>query len=143
MGCHFLLQGIFLTQELNLHLLCLWHWQVNSLPPCHLGSILSTDVTQMEGLEGKDHAKCCADGRQSLTHHSQHLWILMAEGLAQVPRSGTFFPFFQVFLREEFPSELCSRIINSTFTFHLPLRENSTHIWGHYLFFHNYSWICH
>ena len=25
--CHFLLQGIFLTQGLNLHLLCLLHWQ--------------------------------------------------------------------------------------------------------------------
>ena len=28
-GCHFLLQGIFLTQEWNLHLL---HWQAGSLP---------------------------------------------------------------------------------------------------------------
>ena len=28
-GCHFLLQGIFLTQRLNQHLL---HWQVGSLP---------------------------------------------------------------------------------------------------------------
>ena len=34
-GCHFLLQGIFLTQGLNLHLLC---WQANSLPLCHLGN---------------------------------------------------------------------------------------------------------
>ena len=34
-GCHFLLQGIFLTQGLNLHLL---HWQANSLPLSHLGS---------------------------------------------------------------------------------------------------------
>ena len=32
MGCHFLLQGIFPTQGLNLHLLCLLHWQVGSLP---------------------------------------------------------------------------------------------------------------
>ena len=31
-GCHFLLQGIFLTQGSNLHLLCLWHWQADSLP---------------------------------------------------------------------------------------------------------------
>ena len=29
LGCHFLLQGIFLTQGSNLHLL---HWQVDSLP---------------------------------------------------------------------------------------------------------------
>ena len=34
-GCHFLLQGIFLTQGLNPHLL---HWQVDSLPLHHLGS---------------------------------------------------------------------------------------------------------
>ena len=27
MGCHFLFQGIFLTQGSNLHLLCLLHWQ--------------------------------------------------------------------------------------------------------------------
>ena len=29
-GCHFLLQGIFLTQRLNPHLLCLLHWQAGS-----------------------------------------------------------------------------------------------------------------
>ena len=32
-GCHFLLQGIFLTQGSNP---CLLHWQVNSLPLSHL-----------------------------------------------------------------------------------------------------------
>ena len=31
-GCHALLQGIFPTQGLNLHLLCLVHWEVGSLP---------------------------------------------------------------------------------------------------------------
>ena len=36
-GCHFLPQGIFLTQGLNLHLL---HWQVDSLPLSHRGSPL-------------------------------------------------------------------------------------------------------
>ena len=30
-GCHALLHGIFPTQGLNLHLLCLLHWQVGSL----------------------------------------------------------------------------------------------------------------
>ena len=39
-GCHFLLQGIFWTQRLNPHLLCLWHWQVESLPLSHLRSHL-------------------------------------------------------------------------------------------------------
>ena len=31
-GCHFLLQGIFLTQGLNPHLLRFLHFQVDSLP---------------------------------------------------------------------------------------------------------------
>ena len=31
-GCHALLQGIFLTQGLNPGLLCLQHWQTCSLP---------------------------------------------------------------------------------------------------------------
>ena len=34
-GCHFLLQGIFPTQGLNL---CLLHWQADSSPPRRLGS---------------------------------------------------------------------------------------------------------
>ena len=36
-GCHFLLQGIFLTQGLNLHLLHLLYWQAHSLPLHYLG----------------------------------------------------------------------------------------------------------
>ena len=36
-SCHFLLQGIFLTQRSNLYLL---HWQADSLPLHHLGSSL-------------------------------------------------------------------------------------------------------
>ena len=39
-GCHFLLQRIFLTQGSNPYLLWLLHWQVNSLPLSHLGSSL-------------------------------------------------------------------------------------------------------
>ena len=38
LGCHFLLQRISPTQGSNLHLLCLLHWQVDSLPLYHLGS---------------------------------------------------------------------------------------------------------
>ena len=37
-GCHLLLQGIFLIQGSNSHLLCLLYQQVDSLPLCHLGS---------------------------------------------------------------------------------------------------------
>ena len=37
-GCHFLLWGIFPTQGSKLHLLCLLHLQVDSLPLHHIGS---------------------------------------------------------------------------------------------------------
>ena len=37
-GCHSFSRGIFPTQGLNLHLLCLLHWQSDSLPLQHLGS---------------------------------------------------------------------------------------------------------
>ena len=38
-NCHFILQRIFPTQGLNLHLLSLLHWQVDSLPLHHLGNL--------------------------------------------------------------------------------------------------------
>ena len=38
-GCCALLQGIFLTQGLNPHLLCLLHWQAGSLPPVPAGNL--------------------------------------------------------------------------------------------------------
>ena len=41
-GCHFLLQGIFLTHGLNSHLPCLLHWQVDSLPLSHPGNCTHT-----------------------------------------------------------------------------------------------------
>ena len=47
MGCHFLLQGIFLTQGSNLHLLCLLHWQADPLPLCLLGSLKKCTIHQM------------------------------------------------------------------------------------------------
>ena len=37
-GCHFLIQQIFLTQGLNPSLLSLLNWQMDSLPVCCLGS---------------------------------------------------------------------------------------------------------
>ena len=44
-GCHFLLQGVFPTQGSNLSLLCFLHWQEDSLPLCHLGSLRGTYLT--------------------------------------------------------------------------------------------------
>ena len=45
-GCHFLLQGIFLTQGLNPSLL---QWQVDSLPLSHLGSLCIVKGTSKLG----------------------------------------------------------------------------------------------
>ena len=39
MGCHFLSQGIFLTQGSKLHLWCLLHWQADSLPTAPPGNL--------------------------------------------------------------------------------------------------------
>ena len=41
MGCHFLPQGIFLTQGSSPHLLCLLQWQADSLPLRYLGSLFN------------------------------------------------------------------------------------------------------
>ena len=38
--CHFFLQGIFPTQELNGHLFRVLHRQMDSLPLCHLGNLV-------------------------------------------------------------------------------------------------------
>ena len=54
-GCHARLQGIFLTQGLNLHLLCLLHWQAGSLP-----------------LEALDHAARV----KKLSFHRSYGWAL-------------------------------------------------------------------
>ena len=43
-GCHFLLQGIFLTQRSNPSLLCLLHWQADSLPLRRLGSPFAKQI---------------------------------------------------------------------------------------------------
>ena len=46
-GCHFLLQGIFLTQGWNLDLLQLLHWQAGSVPPwkpIEVATVFSNDT---------------------------------------------------------------------------------------------------
>ena len=46
MGCHFLLQGIFLSQGLELPLLCPLHWQADSLPQVPPGGMVEIPGTQ-------------------------------------------------------------------------------------------------
>ena len=43
-GCHFFIQGIFLTQGSNLCLLCLCHWRQVLYHQCHLGSLFLSSV---------------------------------------------------------------------------------------------------
>ena len=49
MGCHFLLQGIFLTQRLNL---CLLHWLVDCLPLRHLESLYAINAFEKNQCHG-------------------------------------------------------------------------------------------
>ena len=65
-GYHFLLQGIILTQGSNLLLLCLFHWQVDSLPPSHLESPLYQVITGtfLRELEDKNGQRDRAQGTE-------------------------------------------------------------------------------
>ena len=56
MGCHFLLQRIFPTQESNLHLL---HWQGDSLPLSQMGSpYRRLDTDKIVGRNGGVGSRC-------------------------------------------------------------------------------------
>ena len=57
MGCNTLLQGIFLTQVLNLRLLCRLHWQAGSLPLAPFGK-----------PQGKQGGKQIAQGTRGSPH---------------------------------------------------------------------------
>ena len=64
-GGHALLQGIFLTQGLNLHLLCLLPWQAVSLPPAPPGKphidlkMVQESVVSVSGAEERDWLQVC------------------------------------------------------------------------------------
>ena len=66
-GCHFLLQGIFLTQGSNPCLLHLRHCQADSLPLSHLGS--HSEVSAMSHWRDNSTNKCPPP---SLGLHTQH-----------------------------------------------------------------------
>ena len=58
--CHFLLQGIVPTQGLNLHLLWLQHWQVDSLP---LSPLRSPPSPRGEDTKKKNHREAHTFGK--------------------------------------------------------------------------------
>ena len=49
-GCHFLLEGVFHTQGSNPHLLCLLHWQADSLPLSHWQYSINTVNISLNSL---------------------------------------------------------------------------------------------
>ena len=67
--CHVLLQGIFLTQGLNLHLLHLLQWQAGSWPLAPPGK-----PERMHGSDVNADSPLCASQAQSseTCHHSPH-----------------------------------------------------------------------
>ena len=84
-GCSALLQGIFPTQGLNACLQCLLHWQVDSLPPCHLGSpyinIMLFDKRQEEETTKSQQAVTLCSGQsngivETITAHQTHQAIM-------------------------------------------------------------------
>ena len=79
-GCHFLFQGIFLTQGWNLRLLWLLHWQANSLPLSHLGSYSIYSSSTFKSTCGNicprpiSCTDCKVQGRCSFCEHHPHLY---------------------------------------------------------------------
>ena len=66
-GCHFLLQGIFSTQELNLHLHCKWilyHWATREASyeyiPAFMSMLLSEYLNEHKKLEDSIQHLCRA-----------------------------------------------------------------------------------
>ena len=72
MGCHVLLWGIFWTQGSNLHLLCLLHWQVGSLPLVlptpHVGCGIYTldDITHSMDMNLRKLRSCWWIGKRGM-----------------------------------------------------------------------------
>ena len=68
-GCHFLLQGIFSTQQSNLHIL---HWQVGSLTLGHLGNPL-IEYNQHPYKKGRFGHRAW-HRRKIIWRHTRNMW---------------------------------------------------------------------
>ena len=110
--CHFLLQGIFLTQGLNPSCLCLLHWQADSLPLPYLGSPWTVSNICLSTPEVSDRLRwskynfllscgiCLTTGYSWFTCTKRH--SNQKRGLQNIQRQS----------REEKPS--AKRVLNST-----------------------------
>ena len=76
-GCHFLLQGIFLTQGPNT---CLLHWQTDSSPPSHQGSpLLGKQINR------KKPVTCKFSDILKMQVNDRGLWSWLCNGGGRVP----------------------------------------------------------
>ena len=88
-GCHFFLQGNFLTQGWNPYLLRLLHWQVGSLPLSHRRSPLL--------WRGSSKISLGSLGPQTSNHnHLLGPWGLIRSKSSENPKRGLAFTLFQV-----------------------------------------------
>ena len=83
-GCCALLQGIFSAQGLNLHLLCLLHWQGDSLPLAppgkpyidvnimHFIISLYTQTMHIQNVDNRQHYYCSQNAVSSLLWEAAH-----------------------------------------------------------------------
>ena len=92
MSCHFLLQGIFLTQGSNPHLLNLLHCQADSLSPHHLGS----PILKLGIIKGKTTDKSIGGGPEESKRECACMSIeTLSKGrlVLSYPRALPYFPF--------------------------------------------------
>ena len=85
-SCHFLLQGIFLTHGLNLRLLHLLPWQVDSLP-----LTLWRSPTVITGCINRIRASLVAQLVKNLPT-MQETWVRSIPGLGRSPGEGKGYP---------------------------------------------------
>ena len=83
-GCHFILQGLFLTQGLNL---CLLLWQVESLPLSHLESLLVQLDSKYRGSQPGVYLYTCT----LLGLLNEKLWVFLGGVLCSSHLSESIF----------------------------------------------------
>ena len=86
-SCHFLLQGIFLTQGLNLCLLCFLHWQAGSLSPAPPGKARLMQIVRLLVLIPRSVPlmayPCNAESKWTLKAGGV-IWLLFGEAKSKI-----------------------------------------------------------
>ena len=98
-GYHLLLQGIFLSWVLNLHLLCLLHWRVGSLPlwVCICQSYSKKDsVLQSPSLGSLSHRKFPSAIYLHMLVYMHPCYFLPLSQGGRFKREGTYVPLWLI-----------------------------------------------